>query len=215
MIRSVVCILFLLNLLLPGQTSAASRKMITLTVPDSVLSEALDKSLPLSLDTESNTLSGAITIVKISNLQVQETGIACHIALRGDNMHLDTEIGGQSIQLNVGSLQLGLQCNAVLRFDPARQMLYVKPVISDLQASSTSAQGDIDGLLMAFLNNREFPVKINQLEPLVAETTGKTITINMNIASIRTRQGALQFDILPWVQGTSHGPKKRQRVSSK
>lgn len=209
MIRSAACILFLLNLLLPGQTSAAARKMITLTVPDTVLSEALDKSLPLSIDTESSTLSGAITIVKISNLQLQEKGIACRIALRGDDMHLNTEIGGQTIRLKVGSLQLGLQCDAVLRFDPATQILYIKPVISDLQASSSSAQGDIDALLMAFLNNREFPVKMQQLEPLIAETSGKTIAIHMNIAGIRTRQGVLQFDILPRIQGTSHGAKKR------
>jgi hypothetical protein len=208
MIRSVACILFLLNMLLPDQTSAAARRMITLTVPDSVLSEALDKSLPLSIDTTSSTLSGAITIVKISNLQLQEKGIACHIDLRGDDMHINTDIGGHSIKLKVGSLQLGLQCNAVLRFDPARQVLYIKPVISDLKASSTAAQGDIDDLLLAFLNNREFPVKLEQLEPLIAETSGKSITINMKIVDIRTQLGVLQFDILPRIQGTSHGAKK-------
>ncbi|MFH2123185.1 MAG: hypothetical protein ABIJ50_06885 [Pseudomonadota bacterium] len=213
MIRSAVCILFLLNLLLPDHLSATSSKMITLTVPDSVLSQALDKSLPISVDTASSTLSGAITIVKISNLRIQDQGIACRIALHGDDMHLNTEIGGHVIKLKVGSLQLGLQCNAVLRFDPARQMLYVKPVISDLQASSTAAQGDIDALLLAFLNNREFPVKMKQMEPLIAETSGKTININMNIVGIRTRQGVLQFDILPQIQSSSHSPKKKQKGS--
>ncbi|MBU0664208.1 MAG: hypothetical protein KJ990_06640 [Proteobacteria bacterium] len=213
MIRSAFCLLLLLNLLLPGHLSATTRKMITLTVPDSVLSQALDKSLPISVDTESSTLSGAITIVKISNLQIHDQGIACRIALQGNDMHLNTEIGGHVIKLKVGSLQLDLQCNAVLRFDPARQMLYVKPVISDLQASSTTAQGDIDALLLAFLNNREFPVKMKQMEPLIAETSGKTININMNIVGIRTQHGVLQFDILPQIQSTSHSTKKKQKGS--
>lgn len=154
MIRSVTCTLFLLSLLLPDQLLAAAGRMITLTVPDCVLSQALDKSLPIAIDTNSSTLSGAITIVKISNLQLQNKGIACRVALKGDDMHLSTEIGGHSIKLKVGSVQLDLQCNAVLRFDPNKQMLFVKPVITDLQASSTAAQGDINAMLMAFLNNR-------------------------------------------------------------
>ena len=183
--------------------------MITLTVPESVLSQALDKSLPIAIDTDSSTLSGAITIVKISNLQLQDKGISCRIALKGDDMHLNTEIGGHNIKLKVGSLQLGLQCNAVLRFDPSKQMLFVKPVITDLQASSTAAQGDINAMLMAFLNNREFPVKMKQMEPLIAETSGKTINISMNIVDIHTQQGALQFDILPQIQSTGHGAKKK------
>lgn len=209
MIRSVVCILLLLNLLLPDQLSAAASKMITLTIPDSVLSQALDKSLPISVETSSSTLSGAITIVKISNLQIHDKGISCRITLQGENMHLNTDIGGHAIQLNVGSLQLDLQSNSVLRFDPASQMLYVKPVISELKASSTAAQGDIDALLLAFLNNREFPIKMQQLEPLIAETSGKTININMHIAGIRTQQGVLQFDILPQIQTTNHIAKKK------
>ena len=209
MIRSVTCTLFLLSLLLPDQLLAAAGRMITLTVPDCVLSQALDKSLPIAIDTNSSTLSGAITIVKISNLQLQNKGIACRVALKGDDMHLSTEIGGHSIKLKVGSVQLDLQCNAVLRFDPNKQMLFVKPVITDLQASSTAAQGDIDAMLMAFLNNREFPVKMQQMEPLIAETSGKTINISMNIVDIHTQQGVLQFEILPQIQSTIRSAKKR------
>jgi hypothetical protein len=209
MIQSITCILFLLGLMLPGQLLAATSKMITLTVPESVLSQALDKSLPIAIDTDSSTLSGAITIVKISNLQIQDKGLSCRIALKGDDMHLNTEIGGHIIKLKVGSLQLGLQCNATLHFDPSKQMLFVKPVITDLQASSSAAQGDIDAMLMAFLNNREFPVKMKQMEPLIAETSGKTINISMNIVDIHTQQGTLRFDILPQIQSTSHGAKKK------
>ena len=108
-----------------------------------------------------------------------------------------------------GLLPGALLRNAGLRFDPAKQMLYVKPVISDLQASSTTAQGDINDILMAYLNNREFPVKMQQMEPLIAETSGKTININMNIVGIHTRQGILQFDILPHIQSQNHGAKKK------
>ena len=156
-----------------------------------------------------STLSGTITIIKISNLQLNDKGISCRAALKGDDMHLNTEIGGHTLKLNVGSLQLGLQCNAVLRFDPSKQILYVKPVISELKASSTAAQGDIDAMLLAFLNNREFPVKMQQMEPLIAETSGKTINISMHIVGIRTQEGSLQFDILPQIQSSSHRAKRR------
>lgn len=212
MIRSItrlaVCALFLINLLLPGQLLAATGRMITLTVPDSVLSEVLDKSLPIAIDTNSSTLSGAITIVKISNLQIQDKGVSCRISLKGDNMQLHTDIGGHTIKLKVGTVQLDLQCNAVLRFDPAKQMLFVKPVISDLKATTSAAQGDLDAMLLAFLNNREFPVKMKQMEPLIAETSNKTIRMNMNFAGVRTGQGFLQFDIQPQIQSMGQRVKK-------
>ena len=212
MIRSLAaaCVLFSASLLLlPSPVSAADSRMITLTVPDTVLSQALDKSLPITIDTNSDTLNGAVTIIKISNLQLHDKGISCRVTLKGDDMHLNTEIGGHIIKLKVGSLQLGLQCNATLRFDPTKQILYIKPIISELKASSTAAQGDIDALLLAFLNNREFPVKMQQMEPLIAETSGKTINIRMRIAGIRTQQGVLQFDIVPQIQSTSHVVQNR------
>jgi len=192
MIRFLACFLLFFSLLLPPQLPAATSKLITLNVPDSVLSQALDKSLPISIDTSSDILSGAITIVKISNLQINDQGIA-----------------GQTIKLKVGSLQLDLRCNAILRFDAVKQVLYVKPLISDLQASSSAAQGDINALLMTFLNNREFPVKLQQLEPLIAETSGKMINIKMNIVGIRTHQGIVQFEIMPLIQTTNTVANKK------
>lgn len=209
MIRFIACFLLFFSLLLPAQLPAATSKLITLNVPDSVLSQALDKSLPISIDTSSDILSGAITIVKISNLQINDQGISCRIALHGNDMFLNTDIGGQTIKLKVGSLQLDLRCNAILRFDAVKQVLYVKPMISDLQASSSAAQGDINALLMTFLNNREFPVKLQQLEPLIAETSGKAINIRMNIVGIRTHQGIVQFEILPLIQTTNTTAKKK------
>lgn len=114
------------------------------------------------------------------------------------------------LKLKVGSVQLGLQCNAALRYDASKQLLFVKPVISDLKASSTAAEGDIDALLMGFLNNREFPIKMKQMQPLVAETSGKNIIVNMNIAGVRTGQGVLLFDILPQIQSRGQGLTKKK-----
>ncbi len=209
MIRFFAFFLLFVNLLLPAQLPAATSKLITLNVPDSVLSQALDKSLPISIDASADILSGAITIVKISNLQINDQGISCRITLHGNDMFLNTDIGGQTIKLKVGSLQLDLRCNAILRFDAVKQVLYVKPMISDLQASSSAAHGDINALLMTFLNNREFPVKLQQLEPLIAETSGKAINIRMNIVGIRTHQGIVQFEILPLIQTTNTGANKK------
>lgn len=200
--------LVLLSLLLPGQLQAGD--LITLTVPDTVLRQALDRSLPIAVDTHSDTLSGVVTIIRISNLKLRDKGLSCRIALRGEDMHLTAEISGYPLKLRVGSLELDLHCDAGLRFDAARQMLYIKPLVSDLQSSSTNAQGDIDAILMAFLNNREFPVALQKLAPLIAETSNKIISVNMQIVGIQTRPGMLQFDILPQIQSTNHGAGKRR-----
>jgi hypothetical protein len=208
---SLVCLAALsFSLLLPVRSQAAMARMIGLSVPAPVISEALEKALPLAIDTNSSTLRGAITIIQISNLQIREQGISCRMSLQGDDMQLHTEVGGHVLKLKVGSIQLGLQCNAALRYDASKQLLYIKPVISDLKASSTAAGGDIDALLMGFLNNREFPVKMKQMQPLIAETSGKNITVNMNIAGVHTGQGVLFFDIMPQIQSSGQGLTRKK-----
>lgn len=197
-LRKTFLLLFIL--LLPVQTPAASpetQETITLNLPESVLAKAVQAALPLDVDAHSKSLKGTIRIIGIGNLQLGDKLIACRLHIAGNNLQIVSELAGHQINLKVGEIELDFDCNARLRFDAAKQILYVKPVVDKMQASKDASQGELGEALVSLLNGREFPISMQDMEPLVARTGSKTLFITMKFANIQARKNMLQFNLLP------------------
>lgn len=198
--RIFLTFIFITFLLFPGQLYGSSKneQFITLNLPGSVLAQAAAKIVPFDLDISSQALKGSVSINTIDDIQLKNQQISCRLGLIGQNMQLDTEISGHKINLNVGSVQLNFQANARLRFDAKKQMLYIRPVLSN-RAGSPPKRGDIANALLAFISGREFPVSIKKLKPLIADTNNKSIIIDMEIHNIEAVNNGLKVSITPTV----------------
>lgn len=183
--------------LISGTFSAYARDEITLTLPAGVITNAAKAVLPLKVDAHSKTIEGDITIIDIRNLVLTEGHLACSLKLAGNNLALVTELAGHEIKLKVGSLEVEFDTVAEIRFDAKQQILFVKPVVKDLATSGSGANGDIGQALVALLNGREFPIKIDKLQPIVAKAGIKTITINSTIGNIAALRDALELSLVP------------------
>jgi hypothetical protein len=51
-------------------------------------------------------------------------------------------------------------------------------------------------MLVAVLNGREFPVTMQELDPLIARAGNKTITINTTVANIQAKPQSIQLSLL-------------------
>jgi hypothetical protein len=176
---------------------AMAKDFITLNLPESVIAKAAATILPLSIDAHSKSIEGDITIINISELQLTENHLACRLQLAGKNLALVTEIAGHEIKLKVGSVEIAFKTNAEIRFDAKKQILFIKPIIEDVTANGTGSNGDIGQALVALLNGREFPVTLQKLDPLIAKTGVKTITINTTIANIAAKPNSIQLSLAP------------------
>jgi len=181
-----------------NQTVHAKDEII-LTFPEAVIANAAKAVLPLKLDAHSKTLVGDITIIDIRDLDLTNGHLACHLHLAGNNLAFVTEIAGHEIKLKVGAVEIQFATVAEIRFDTKKQMLYIKPVVKDIAADGSGATGDIGQALVALLNGREFPIKIDKLQPIIAETGAKTITINSTIGNIAALPHALQLSLVPQI----------------
>jgi hypothetical protein len=193
---------FLLTLL-TGTLSPAysSQEPITMNLPESVVKTAITKSLPLDFKLQSDTLLGSISIDKIENLQFQKNKLSSRITLSGHELNLVTSIGGHNLQMKIGTLTMSFQCDATIRFDAASQTLFIKPVITDLQ-SSNNQKGDIASAIVLLFNNREFPLQIEKIQPIVADTGNKFLNISMDIANIGLQPDSLLLSITPIIEAT-------------
>ncbi len=197
-------VMSLLFVLLTATASIASpqQETITMNLPDSVLREAIHKILPLKFGVQSKTVLGAVSIDKIDKLQLLENKLSSHITLSGHKLNLVTKIGDHDIRLKIGTLTLNFQCDATIRFDAPSQTLYLKPVITEMQ-SANSKKADVAAALALLFNNREFPLQIEKLRPIMADTGNKILNISMDIVDIQLRPNILQLDITPRIAATN------------
>lgn len=180
-----------------------NQEFITLNFPENVITKAISAVLPLNIDTNSKSIQGDITIINISELQLIDKHLICRLHLAGNNLALVTEIAGHDIRLKVGSVKVDFKTKSAIRFDRKLQTLYIKPVVENVKDNSNT---DIGQALVALLNGREFPISMKKLDPMIAETGSKTLTINTSIANIEAKPKTIRLSLIPTI--TTNGKAK-------
>lgn len=200
------CFLFLfiiLAIIQSVQSTAAERRNITMNFPEAVLADTLQRVVPLSFAGISSRMEGTVTIANISDLRLLDKQIHCRLDLIGNNLNLITSVGSQDIRLKLGSARVDFDCEAGIRFDPEQKKLFIRPVARGIDGAEAIKQGDIGRALLLFLNGQEFGIEIQDLEPIIAEASNKTITIHTKISDISVLQGFLQISLTPEVAAAS------------
>lgn len=202
-IRRTVFTFLTVSWLMIGSAVAATdndeQQYISLNIPQVVLSDVIQKALPIRVDTDSGALNGEITVVKIDKLQFDDQRIACNIVLAGRNLELATELAGHEIRLKVGNIDLDFFCTGVVRFDEAEQTLYIRPTVSDFQSTEENKQTELGKTILTLLNGREFPITLDRIEPIVAKASNKTVVIDNRLAGVKLTKQGLTLSLLPQV----------------
>lgn len=185
------------------QASPAKDRLITMNVPAEVVAEAMKRVLPLRVDGSSSGLEGTITIVSLTDFRVKDQQIGCHIEMTGKDMRIVTSVADQPIRLKLGSARMAFDCKADLRFDAARQTLFIRPSAGNVRATEALTKGDIGQVILLLVDGREFPVPIQNLKPIIAETVDRIITIRTKIVNIRAVEGEFQISMTPHVTTSS------------
>lgn len=192
----VITCLALLSLTLPA-TLVTAEDYINLTLPESVIARAAKAILPLNIDAHSDSIEGDITIINISDLQLSENHLSCRLHLAGNNLAFLTEIAGHEIRLKVGSVEVDFKTKSAIRFDKNKQILFIKPTVEKAPKNDSENSADIGKALIALLNGREFPINLQKLDPLIAQTGTKTITINSRIVDIKAARKLIRLSLSP------------------
>ena len=137
-------------------------------------------------------------------MRLQKGKISSHITLTGHNLNIVTSIAGQTLRMKIGSLTMGFQCDSSVRFDPRSQTLYLRPVVTRLQSSS-EAKTEIATTVAQLFNNHEFPLKLEKLEPILADTGTKLLNISMQIATFNLQPDTAHLQIVPRIGVTKKG----------
>jgi len=200
-LNTVITSLFLFLLTGPLSFAASNQQPITMSLPKSIIKEAIHKTLPVNFTLQSSTLLGSVSIDKIENLQFKDNKLSSHITLSGHKLNLITSIAGHDLRMKIGSITMNFQCDTSIRFDVPSQTLYLKPIITELNSTDTQ-KTDIASTIVLLFNNRELPLQIEKLKPIMTGAGNKLLNISMDIANIELLPDSLLLSITPQIVAT-------------
>jgi hypothetical protein len=188
--------IFCATLLLPHySTGELKKEEMTIAIPEELMAEFINDTLPVKI-TRKKSFSGVIWIESVDRLKLGNDKISFSMKMHGENIGYNKKIGKRPIELNFGDVRLSFECEASIRYDKGRNVLYVRPEIIQERAEEQA----LVPLLAALIEGREFPIEIQELKPIITKIGDKSLTINMDISSIFTLDGILFIGIRPKVE---------------
>jgi len=173
---------------------------MTVVVPTQSLVKVIKPLLPYKIDLGENFL-GSFFIKSIENIRINNDKILFSSLIIGRDIKYATKIGNRVINLGVGDVNLTSLWEVSFKYDKIKKTLFIKPYLQDSKNKKAFSQGDVllNALLTA-LSDIEYPIKLDNLEPLKSEFSDQLWMLNMDIVDVYTGNGKLFIELRPTVQ---------------
>jgi hypothetical protein len=191
-----VFLLFLFTSIFPA---AAVEQAATISIPDDVLLQTIRDGLPIPLEAQSQYVQGDVIVQSLEKLQVREKSLFLQGVVSARNFTLNTTIAGKEISMNLGSVQLPVTCELFLRFDNIKKILFVTPHFPKPTSMYSTDPADALLLLLSSLGEKEYPVELASIQPILAKVGTRTIPITLEPVDILTQKGLLLIKMRPKV----------------
>ena len=192
---SIFCFL----LFIPYSSATTDKKNeITIVIPAKVVAKFINDVLPIEI-TRHKGFSGVIWVKSIDKLKLGINKVSFSVNMCGKNIKYTGKIGNLSTSLNFGNIDISFNCEASIRYDKEKNILYVRPKIMEKRNGNEL----LWPLLAALMNDKEYPVEIQKLKPIITEFSNKAVTINMDISDVYTVNNRLFIGIRPTLEKNS------------
>jgi len=178
---------------------AAGDQAATISIPDDVLFQAVKDGLPITIEAQSDYVQGDAVIQSLEKLQVREKSLFLQGVVSSQNVTLNTTIAGKEISMNLGNVRLPVSCELFLRFDPDKKILFVTPRFPKPESLYTTDPADALLLLLSSLGEKEYPVELGSIQPIIAKVGSRDIPIALEPVDIQTQKGLLLIKLRPRV----------------
>ena len=180
-------------------SAAAVDQSVTISIPDDVLFRAIKDGLPIPIEAQSQYVQGDLSVQSLEKLEVREKSLFLKGVVAGRNFTMNTTIAGKEISMDIGSVQLPVSCELFLRFDGNKKVLFVTPRFPKPKSLYTADPADALMLLLSSLGEKEYPVELGAMQPILAKAGTRDISIELEPVDILTQKGLLLIKMRPKV----------------
>lgn len=195
-IPDIICAsIFCLSLFVPYSFATTDEKdEITIVIPARVMAKFINDALPIKI-TRTKKFSGVIWIKSVDKLKLEIDKVSFSVNIYGEDIKYTGKIGDLSMSLSFGNIDTSFDCDASIRYDKEKSILYIRPKIVERRNKNK-----ILLRLLAELIDKEYPVEIQKLKPIVTRFGDKSVTIDMDISNVYAVHNRLLIGISPGVK---------------
>ena len=170
---------------------------ISITIPHSIIINFIRVALPLNLE-NGPYLKGNVWIQTIDQVKIGSNNVEFEMMIQGKNLKFETHLGKKVMVFDIGNLNAVFSCDASIRYDASKRLLYITPNILQKPNENDTNQFSANLLQMLSLaNGTEYPVEIQKVQPFVTKIGGDSFNINIDITHISTKKDAVIIRGLP------------------
>ncbi|PIP36183.1 MAG: hypothetical protein COS92_05135 [Desulfobacterales bacterium CG07_land_8_20_14_0_80_52_14] len=197
--KSIIFLGVACGLLMPGSPQVKAREVVdpeaTLVVPADVLQKIIREVLPVELEKIEN-LAGRLWVRSIEKLFLGNNIVSFIARVQGKDLSYVRKIAGYPAAVKFGEVDLAFNCSASLSFDRKRRVLIFKPQIRPAEKGNEL----LTPLLMALVNENEYPVEIEKLKPIEIRLGNSLMLAHTDVSNITTSSNRLMIGISPRIQ---------------
>ncbi|GAG16208.1 unnamed protein product, partial [marine sediment metagenome] len=129
-IPDIICAsIFCLSLFVPYSFATTDEKdEITIVIPARVMVKFINDMLPIKI-TRAKKFSGVIWIKSVDKLKLEIDKLSFSVNIYGEDIKYTGKIGNLSMSLSFGNIDTSLDCDASIRYDKEKSILYIRPKI--------------------------------------------------------------------------------------
>ena len=188
----IICLLILISFS-GSHAQTVSPDEISITIPRSVIINFIRTALPLDLE-NGPYLKGKVWIQTIDQVKIGFNKVEFEMTIQGRNLKFATHLGKQVLLLDIGNLNGVFSCDASIRYDASKRLLYITPnIVQKLNENDTANLLQI----LSLTNGMEYPVEIQKVQPYVTKIGGNPFNIDMDITHISTEKDVFVIRGLP------------------
>lgn len=187
----LICLLIFFSFTGTGHAKTASSDEISITIPQNLIINFIRTALPLNLETGPH-LKGDLWIQVIDHIKIGPGKVEFEMVVQGKNLKFETHLGSKIMLLDIGGLNAAFSCDASIRYDAAKRLLFITPNIIQ-KPNQYRADPFAANLLqmLSLANGTEYPVEIKKFQPFVTRIGKDSFNIDINISRIFIERGAI------------------------
>ena len=195
-IPDIICAsIFCLSLFVSYSFATTDEKdEITIVIPARAMVKFINDMLPIKIIKDKK-FSGVIWIKSVDKLKLEIDKVSFSVNIYGEDIKYTGRIGNLSTSLSFGNIDTSLDCDASIRYDKEKSILYIRPKIVERRN-----RNKVLLRLLAELIDKEYPVEIQKLKPIITGFGDKSVTIDMDISNVYAVHNRLLIGIRPGIK---------------
>ena len=186
---------FLFNLNTFAQKDNAEH--ISIILPTESIAKFVTRLLPYEINMGEN-ISGSFLIKSIDNIKIEDNKISFSSCISGKDITYSAKMGQQTASIEIGSVNLLNDWESSIRFDVDKKILYIKPHLKKPVYTKNVNYNEIliNSLFIVF-SDIEYPVDLQEIDPISTEIMEKLLTVNIEILNIYAANSKMTIEFRP------------------